>query len=37
MTKGKIPLTLTCSKEPTDKKEVDDILAKGKKGDWHCQ
>jgi DNA topoisomerase-1 len=34
MTKGKIPLTLTCSKEPTDKKEVDDILAKGKKGDW---
>ncbi len=32
--KSKIPLTLTCTKEPTDKKEVDDILAKGKKGDW---
>jgi DNA topoisomerase I len=34
VTKGKIPLTLTCTKEPTDKKEVDDILEKGKKGDW---
>lgn len=37
-TDSKIPLTLTCSKEPTDKKEVEEIIAKGKKagmnGDW---
>jgi DNA topoisomerase-1 len=33
-TKAGIPLILTCSKEPTDKKEVDDILKKGKEGDW---
>lgn len=33
-TKGKIDLALTCSKEPTDKKEVDDIIAKAKKHDW---
>lgn len=30
-TKNKTPLTLTCTKEPTDKKEVDDIIKKGKK------
>lgn len=28
--KSKAPLLLTCSKEPTDKKEVDAILSKGK-------
>ncbi len=33
-TKGGISLALTCSKEPTDKKEVDDILARAKKHDW---
>ncbi len=38
LTKSKTPLLLTCSKEPTDKKEVDEIIAKGKRagenGDW---
>lgn len=33
-TKAGIPLSLTCSKEPTDKKEVDDIIARAKKHDW---
>jgi DNA topoisomerase-1 len=38
VTKGKIPLTLICTKEPTDKKEVDHIISLGKKagedGTW---
>src|SRR3989344_3641868 len=34
LTKSKIPLSLTCTKEPTDKKEVDTIIEKGRKGDW---
>jgi len=38
ITKGKIPLTLTCTKEPIDKKEVDEIIKKGKvageNGEW---
>jgi DNA topoisomerase-1 len=33
-TKSKTPFTLTCTKEPTDIKEVNEILEKGKKGDW---
>ncbi len=37
-TKSKTPFTLTCTKEPTDFKEVEDIVAKGKKagkdGTW---
>ncbi len=35
LTKSKTPLFLTCTKEPTDKKEVDDIIAKGKKAGVH--
>jgi DNA topoisomerase-1 len=33
-TKDKTPLPLNCTKEPTEKKEVDDIVAKGNKGAW---
>lgn len=33
-TAGKIPLNLTCSIEPRDKKEVDRILSTGKKESW---
>lgn len=33
-TKAGIPLALTCSKEPTIKKEVDEILKKAKEHDW---
>ncbi|MDP3962331.1 MAG: type I DNA topoisomerase [bacterium] len=34
ITKNKTPLLLTCSKEPTDEKEVKDIIKKGKDGNW---
>lgn len=34
LTKNKTPLLLTCSKEPTDEKEVRDIIKKGKDGNW---
>ncbi|MES3031330.1 MAG: type I DNA topoisomerase [Patescibacteria group bacterium] len=33
-TKAGIALSLTCSKEPTDKKEVDSILKKAKEHEW---
>jgi len=34
-TAASVPLALTCSKEPRDKKEVDAILDKARANDWH--
>ncbi len=33
-TQARIPLSLTCAKEPTEKKEVDDILDYARKHEW---
>ena len=32
-----VTMTCTCTEEPRDKKTVDDILAKGKAGDWYVK